>query len=160
MSETASNGRFFDPENLQNHLTKEKERRKRKREEKKRRRREKSNGCTLSFYNSYFGDFGRKKKLLKAKGPFDNNVFKNSARYKKEDKKRFTTLSPSPSPPPPQHTQTDVNGRNSFLNKFIQQSSHKQCSVMLPTGQISQFQDGSDKVLDLYPLSGSIYHWA
>ena len=64
LSETASNGRFFDPENLQNHLTKEKERRKRKREEKKRRRREKSNGCTLSFYNSYFGDFGRKKKTV------------------------------------------------------------------------------------------------
>ena len=87
LSETASNGRFFDPENLQNHLTKEKERRKRKREEKKSRRREKSNGCTLSFYNSYFGDSAEKKKLLNAKGPFDNNVFKNSARYKKEDKK-------------------------------------------------------------------------
>ena len=103
MSETASNGRFFDPENLQNHLTKEKERRKRKREEKKRRRREKSNGCTLSFYNSYFGDFGRKKKLLNAKGPFDKNVFKNSARYKKEDKK-VHHLIPIPTPPPPPNT--------------------------------------------------------
>ena len=100
-----------------------------------------------------------KKKLLNAKGPFDNNVFKKSARYKKEDKK-VHHLIPIPTPPPPQHKQTDINGRNSFLNKFIQQSSHKQCSVMLPTGQISQFQDGSDKVLDLYPLSGSIYHWA
>ena len=102
-----------------------------------------------------------KKKLLNAKGPFDNNVFKNSARYKKEDKKSSPPQPhPHPPPPPPQHTQTDINGRNSFLNKFIQQSCHKQCSVMLPTGQISQFQDGSDKVLDLYPLSGSIYHWA
>ena len=37
-------------------VTKEKERRKRKIEEKERRRRKKSNGCTLGFYNSYFGD--------------------------------------------------------------------------------------------------------
>ena len=33
-----------------------KERKKRKSEEKEKRRREKSNGCTLSFYNGYFGD--------------------------------------------------------------------------------------------------------
>ena len=33
----------------------EKERRKRQREEEERRRREKSNACTLSFYNGYFG---------------------------------------------------------------------------------------------------------
>ena len=37
-------------------VTKEKERRKRKSEEKKRRRREKSDGYTLSFCNSHFGD--------------------------------------------------------------------------------------------------------
>ena len=36
--------------------TKEKESRKRKSVEEERRRREKSNGCTLSFYNGYFGD--------------------------------------------------------------------------------------------------------
>ena len=36
-------------------VTKEKQRRKRKSEGKERRRREKSNGCTLNFYNSYFG---------------------------------------------------------------------------------------------------------
>ena len=41
--------------------TKEKERRKRKSEEEERRRREKSNGCTLTFYNGYFGDFWPKK---------------------------------------------------------------------------------------------------
>ena len=51
MSEKAS--RFLKPEKL----TKEKERRKRETEEKERRRREKSNGCALSFYNSYFGEF-------------------------------------------------------------------------------------------------------
>ena len=36
--------------------TKKKERRKRKSEEEERRRREKSNGCTLTFYNGYSGD--------------------------------------------------------------------------------------------------------
>ena len=56
-------------------VTKEKERRKRKTEEKERRRREKSNSYTLSLYNSYF------RKLLDAKGPFGDNVFKNPARY-------------------------------------------------------------------------------
>ena len=61
---------------------KEKERRKRKSGEEERRRREKSNGCTLSFYNGYFGDsFCTKKKLLNGRSLFGNNVFKNPARY-------------------------------------------------------------------------------
>ena len=58
-------------------LTKEKERRKRKNKEEERWRREKSNGCTLSFYNGYFGDV----LLLDGKGLFSGNVFKNPARY-------------------------------------------------------------------------------
>ena len=58
-------------------VTKEKQGRKRKSEGKERRRREKSNGCTLSFYNSYFG----KKKLFDAKGPLGDNVIKDLARY-------------------------------------------------------------------------------
>ena len=41
---------------------KEKERRKIKSEEKETRRRERSNGCTLSFYNGYFGRKKKKKK--------------------------------------------------------------------------------------------------
>ena len=45
-------------------VTKEKERRKRKSEETEKRRREKSNGCTLSFYNGYFGDSFRPKKTV------------------------------------------------------------------------------------------------
>ena len=60
LSEKTSKGRFFKPYKLQNHKngskiigTKEKERS--KSEEEERRRRVKSNGCTLSFYNSYFG---------------------------------------------------------------------------------------------------------
>ena len=43
---------------------KEKERRKIKDKEKEMRRRERSHGCTLSFYNGYFG---RKKKKRKEK---------------------------------------------------------------------------------------------
>ena len=78
------NARFLSPRGSKIIVTKEKERRKRKSEEKERRRREKSNGCTLSFENSYFGDtlliFGRKK-LFDAKGPFGDNVIKNAARY-------------------------------------------------------------------------------
>ena len=54
----------------------EKERRKRKIEEKEIRRRKKSDGCTRSFYNK------TEKKLLDAKGSFDDNVIKNPARNK------------------------------------------------------------------------------
>ena len=50
--------------------------------EKERRRREKSNDCTLSFYNGYFGDFlAEKKKLLDTKVPFGGNVFKNQGSH-------------------------------------------------------------------------------
>ena len=46
------------------------------------RRRERTNGCTLSFYNGYFGRKKRKeKKLLDAKGPFAGKVFKNPGSY-------------------------------------------------------------------------------
>ena len=57
-------------------VTKEKQGRKRKSEGKERRRREKSNGCTLSFYNSYLG-----KTTVDAKGPLGDNVIKDLARY-------------------------------------------------------------------------------
>ena len=63
---------------------KEKERRKIKSEEKEMRRRERSNGCTLSFYNGYFGRKKKKKKekkLLDAKGPFGGKNFKNPGSY-------------------------------------------------------------------------------
>ena len=42
---------FLSPKSSKITVTKKKERRKRKSEEKK-----KNNGCTISFYNSYFGD--------------------------------------------------------------------------------------------------------
>ena len=65
LREKESKGRFLKPEKSSKILvTKEEERRKRKSEEKERRNREKSNGCTLSFYNSYLEiAFGRKKLL-------------------------------------------------------------------------------------------------
>ena len=56
MGEKASKGRFLEPISSKITVTKEKERKTRKSQEEERRRREKSNGCTLSFYNSYFGD--------------------------------------------------------------------------------------------------------
>ena len=59
-------------------LTKGKERRRRKSEEEERRR-EKSNGCTLGFYNGYFGDSFWPKKLScrTQKGPFGGKALKN-----------------------------------------------------------------------------------
>ena len=68
---------MLSPKSSKITVTKKKEERKRKSYEKEKRRREKSNGCTLSFHNSYFG----RKKLLDAKGPFGDNVIKNPARY-------------------------------------------------------------------------------
>ena len=75
-------GVFLGPISYKINVTKEKERRKRKSEEEEGRRRDKkSNGCTLSFSNGYFEDFlTENKKLLKGKGPFGGNVFKNPAR--------------------------------------------------------------------------------
>ena len=82
LREKASKGRFFGigPDKLQNHTNEQKGKEKKKErggEEKKQR-------FTLSFYDGYFGDFGEflaGKKLLDAKGPFGDNVFKNPARY-------------------------------------------------------------------------------
>ena len=76
-------GGFLGPISSKINVAKEKERRKRKSEEEEGRRRDKkSNGCTLSFSNVYFEDFlTENKKLLKGKGPFGGNVFKNPARY-------------------------------------------------------------------------------
>ena len=55
MSEKASKGRFHKPEKPQNHGNEGKGKKKRKSEEKERKRRKKSSGCTLNFYNNYFG---------------------------------------------------------------------------------------------------------
>ena len=79
LSEKVSQGMFLKPEKLHNHSNegKEKEKKKERGEEKK------SNGCPLSFYNSYletvFVVFSRQT-LLDAKGPFGDDVFKNPVR--------------------------------------------------------------------------------
>ena len=63
LSEKASKGRFFlDPTGSKITLMKETERREIKSEEKEMRRRERTNGCTLSFYNGYFGWKKKKKR--------------------------------------------------------------------------------------------------
>ena len=62
-------GKFLESKKLQNHSNeKQKERRKKRATRRKRGEEKKNNGCTLSFYNSYFGD--------SYFGPSDDNVFK------------------------------------------------------------------------------------
>ena len=67
----------FGPDKLQNHTNEGKRKEKKMSEEEGKRKGEKSKGCTLSFYNGYFGDV----LLLDGKGPFSGKVFKNLARY-------------------------------------------------------------------------------
>ena len=58
MSERSSKGRFLKPDKLQSHSNEVKGKRKKKeRGEGKEEKRKKSNGCAVSFYNGYFGDF-------------------------------------------------------------------------------------------------------
>ena len=81
---------FLSPVSSKITLTKEKQRRERESEEEERRRREKSNGCTLSFYNGYFEIFfyngyfeflAEKNYWTEKNGPFQLlGVFKNPAR--------------------------------------------------------------------------------
>ena len=80
LSEKASKSTFVKPEKLQNPSNEGKGEEKKKEWGSRRKGGEekKSNGCTLSFYNSYF--FGRKK-LSDTKGLFGDNVIKNPARY-------------------------------------------------------------------------------
>ena len=105
MSEKASKGRFLGPDKLRTHSNegKGKERKKERKKERERRKKggelEPSNGCTLSFYNGYFGE----KKLLDTKGPFGGDVFKNPARHTGEGKLRKS------SKPLEKHTQVTDN---------------------------------------------------
>ena len=64
---------FLRPRSSKIIVTKEKERRKRKSEEKERRRRKKISGCTLSFYDGYFGDFLAEKNCWTQKVHFTIN---------------------------------------------------------------------------------------
>ena len=83
MSEKLSKGRFLKPEKLQNHCRKGKGKEKKKERGEGKEEKGKSNCFTLSFYNSYFGVFGRKK-LFDAKGSFGDNSIKNPTRYTTE----------------------------------------------------------------------------
>ena len=56
LSEKASKGRFLKPEKLQNHSNEGKGKEKKKERGEGKEEKKKSNGYTLSFYNSYFGD--------------------------------------------------------------------------------------------------------
>ena len=70
------------PEKLQSHSNEKKgEGEKKERGEGKEEKKKKNNGCSLSFYISFFGDRFWPKKLLDTKGPFGHNVIKNPARY-------------------------------------------------------------------------------
>ena len=71
--------RFLSPTSPKIIATKEKKRRKRKSEGKEEKK--KSNGCTLSFCNSYFGEFLAEKNCWTQKGLLGDNVIKNPARY-------------------------------------------------------------------------------
>ena len=96
---------FLSPRSFKITVTKEKERRTRESEEKERGKREQSNGCTLSFYNSYFGDSFWHKKTVGRKGPSGDNVFKNPARFKLSLLyRKLPIIAPPPpnyKPPPP-----------------------------------------------------------
>ena len=64
LSEKVSKGMFLKPDKLQNHTDEGKAKpRKRDSEEEKGGEEKKSNGCTLNFYNGYFGDRFWPKKL-------------------------------------------------------------------------------------------------
>ena len=95
---------FLSPRSFKITVTKEKERRTRESEEKERGKREQSNGCTLSFYNSYFGDSFWHKKTVGRKGPSGDNVFKNPAGFKLSLLyRKLPIIAPRPNykPPPP-----------------------------------------------------------
>ena len=77
LGEKASKVTFFKPEKLQNHSDEgEGKEKKKERGEGKEEKKKKSNGCTLRFYNSYFGDSFWPKKLFDTKGPFGDNAIK------------------------------------------------------------------------------------
>ena len=72
---------FLSPRSSKIIVTKEKERRKRKCEEKEWRRRKKAVVALLVFIITTLKILFGRKKLLDVKGPFSNNVIKNSVRY-------------------------------------------------------------------------------
>ena len=80
LSERRQKAGFLGPISFKITVTKKKNSIKRKSEVEERRKKEKSNCYSLSFYNGFFGVFGRKR-MLDGKGQFAGNVFKNPATY-------------------------------------------------------------------------------
>ena len=76
MSEKASKGRFFKPEELQNHSNEIKGKEKKK----ERGSEEKEMVAHLVFIVGTLEIIFGRKKLFDPKGPFSNNVFKNPTR--------------------------------------------------------------------------------
>ena len=80
MSEKASKGRFLKPEKLQNHSNEGKGKEKEEgRGEGNEEKKKKSNAALLVFIIATLEIVLAEKKLLDAKGPFGDNVFKNPA---------------------------------------------------------------------------------
>ena len=68
-------------EKLQNHSNDGKGKEKKKERGEGKEEKKKSNGCTLSFYNSCFIIDFLAEKTFYTKGPFGDNVIKNLARH-------------------------------------------------------------------------------
>ena len=83
LSEKTSKGRFLKPEKLQNHGNegKGKEKKKERGDQERRRRKNKAMVAVLVVIIATLDIVFGRKKLLDGKGPFDDNVFKNPARY-------------------------------------------------------------------------------
>ena len=67
LSGKASKGTFLTPQKLQNQSNEGKGKKKKKERGEETEEKEKSNACTLSFYNSYFGDSFWPKKTVRRK---------------------------------------------------------------------------------------------
>ena len=109
-------------------VTKENETWKRKSEEKERWRREKRNGCTLSFYNNYFGD---------SFWPKNKNCYKL---YKRKIKEVHQLIPP---PPPPSNTHhTNWHKRTKFVFEQIQSVKFPQAVQCNATNKSGQWVSG------------------
>ena len=75
----ASKSTFLKPEKLQNYSNEGKKKEKRKERGEGKEEKKKSNGCTLTFFNSYF--LAEINCWTQIKGLFGDNVIKNPARY-------------------------------------------------------------------------------
>ena len=81
LRKNASKGTFRKPEKLQNHGNEGKGKEKRKERGEGKEEKKRKDGCTISFYDSYFEDCLWPKKPFDAKGLFGDDVIKNPARH-------------------------------------------------------------------------------